>query len=215
MNEITTRLTYRLYPPRTPSTGAAPLLILLHGRGTDENDLAGLIPYLDGRFECCTIRAPFAFDYGGYTWFDLDAAEGIYNKVQLDQGLGDVIDLARQLGGEGRKIFLYGFSMGAMMSFAAGLTAPDLFSGIVAHSGLVPEQAGHLTLRWNELASCGFAIAHGSYDPVVSVTYARRAKELFAHSNAEVFYREYPMGHEISPESLSDTSAWLTARIDR
>jgi phospholipase/carboxylesterase len=213
MNTITTPLIYRAYPARTKTAETAPVLILLHGRGTDENDLAGLIPHMDARFEIYTIRAPFEFEYGGYTWFGLDDIEGSYNKAELNQGLNDLIDFVKQCGAR-RKIYLFGFSMGAMMAYAASLTHPELFAGVVAHSGLVPEQAHHLAIRWTELSKCGFCIAHGVYDPVLSIDYARRAKELFAQSNAEVFYKEYPMGHEISPESLSDTSSWLTTRLD-
>jgi phospholipase/carboxylesterase len=214
MNEITTPLTYRYFRARTPAANAEaqPLLILLHGRGTDENDLTGLLPFLDARFDAYSLRAPYEFAYGGYTWFTLDDIEGSYDKEELDRGLASVIDFVKQAG-KGRRVFLFGFSMGAMMAFAASLTAPELFSGVVAHSGLVPEQAGHLAIKWNELSGCAFFIAHGVYDPVVPIRFGRRAKELFERSNAQAAYKEYPMGHEISPESLADAGAWLGAQL--
>lgn len=219
MNEITTALTYKTFPARsaaaasTNDASGAPVLILLHGRGTDENDLAGLVPFLDPRFDTYAVRAPFAFDYGGFTWFTLDDIEGSYDRTELEHGLKELIEFAKQAGRGGRKVFLFGFSMGAMMALAASLTRPALFAGVVAHSGLVPEQADHLPIQWDHLDGCAFFIAHGLYDPTIPIHYGRRARDLFARSNADVTYREYPIGHEISPESLSEASAWLTQKI--
>jgi phospholipase/carboxylesterase len=210
MKQPKTELVYTFFPAATPSTDA-PALLLLHGRGTDENDLAGLIPHFDKRLNVYCIRAPYRFDYGGWTWFLLNE-DGTYGRAEFDKSLNLLLDFAKQL--ENKHTYVAGFSMGAMMALAAGLTHPEAFDGVVAQSGLVPEQADHLVLLWNGLSECGFCITHGVYDPVLSIDHGRRAKTLFAQSNAPVFYKEYPMGHEISPESLDDVATWLTERID-
>jgi phospholipase/carboxylesterase len=210
MKQPTTTLVYKSFPAREQSADA-PVLILLHGRGTDENDLTGLIPYFDKRFEVYSIRAPYEFEYGGWTWFLLND-DGSYGREEFDKSLNLLLDFVKQLNNP--STYLVGFSMGSMMALAAGLTHPELFTGIAAQSGLVPEQAQHLVMKWDELQDCAFCITHGVYDPVLPITHAHRAKELFARSNARVFYKEYPMGHEISPESLDDVAKWLTDRID-
>jgi phospholipase/carboxylesterase len=110
------------------------------------------------------------------------------------------------------RLFLFGFSMGTMMALALALTSPGLLRGVIANSGYVPEDAG-LTFQWTGLAATPFFLAHGAYDPVIPVTLGRRTKELFGKSDAQWVYREYPMGHEISPESLSDISEWLRRLI--
>lgn len=211
MKQPTTTLVYKSFSAREPSA-EAPVLILLHGRGTDENDLTGLIPYFDKRFEVYTIRAPYEFEYGGWTWFLLNE-DGSYGQEEFDKSLTMMLDFVKQIGNA--NTYLVGFSMGSMMALAAGLTHPELFKGIVAQSGLVPEQAHHLVMRWNGLENCGFCITHGVYDPVLPIDHARRAKALFEQSNAAVFYKEYPMGHEISPESLADVAKWLTLQLGR
>lgn len=211
MNQPTTELIYKHYPAREASA-LAPALILLHGRGTDENDLAGLIPFFDKRFSVYSIRAPYEFEYGGWTWFVLNES-GAYGREEFDKSLTLLLEFVKQLGNP--NTYAVGFSMGSMMALAAGLTHPELFKGIVAQSGLVPEQANHLDMKWNDLESCDFCITHGTYDPVLVIDHARRAKELFAASNAAVFYKEYPMGHEISQESLGDVAAWLKEHLDR
>lgn len=210
MKQPSTTLVYKYFPARDHSADA-PVLILLHGRGTDENDLTGLIPHFDARFDVYSIRAPYAFQYGGWTWFLLNET-GAYAREEFDKSLALLLDFVKQINNP--CTYLLGFSMGSMMALAAGLTHPELFKGIVAQSGLVPEQADHLQMQWDHLANCGFCITHGIYDSVLSVAHARRAKELFLKSNAELFYREYPMEHEIGPESLRDVAAWVKQRID-
>ena len=61
-------------PPRKTSAKKHPTLILLHGRGTDEEDLMGLVPFLDERLNVVSVRAPYRFSFGGCTWFQLSAA---------------------------------------------------------------------------------------------------------------------------------------------
>jgi phospholipase/carboxylesterase len=210
MKQPTTELVYKFFPAREPGA-QAPALILLHGRGTDENDLTGLIAHFDKRFDIYSIRAPYEFEYGGWTWFLLNE-DGSYGRAEFDKSLGLLLDFVKQL--DNADTYVLGFSMGSMMALAAGLTHPELFKGVVAQSGLVPEQADHLTMQWDGLSDCRFCITHGVYDPVLTIDHARRAKELFAKSNAPVFYKEYPMGHEISPESLDDVAQWLTDCIE-
>jgi phospholipase/carboxylesterase len=211
MNQPKTALVYKYFPARQTGTHP-PVLILLHGRGADENDLTGLIPHFDARFDVYSIRAPYGFEYGGFTWCVLNE-DGTYERTEFDRSLGLVLDFVKELGNA--DVYVVGFSMGSMMALAAGLTHPEIFKGIVAQSGLVPEQADHLTLRWSELAGCSFCITHGVYDPVVSITHGRHTKELFEKSTAQFVYKEYPMGHEISPESLDDVAKWLTDHLTR
>jgi phospholipase/carboxylesterase len=111
-----------------------------------------------------------------------------------------------------KRLFLFGFSMGTMMALALALTSPGLFRGVVANSGYVPEKAG-LDLQWSGLSATSFFIAHGTDDPVIPIELGRRTKELFEKSDASWTYREYPMGHEISPEGLTDISDWLRKLI--
>jgi phospholipase/carboxylesterase len=110
------------------------------------------------------------------------------------------------------RVYLLGFSMGTVMAYALSLTRPELFRGVIANSGYVPEGT-HLSFRWQELANLGYFIAHGTEDPVIPIDFAHRAQKLFAGSNAHVEYREYPMGHQISEESLHDSTAFLAGLL--
>jgi phospholipase/carboxylesterase len=98
--------------------------------------------------------------------------------------------------------------MGAVMSFALGLTRPVLFRGVSANSGYVAEGT-HLNYRWNELTGSSFFIAHGTFDSIIPIGMGRRARDLFVAAKAPHTYREYQMDHQISEESLRDIAAWL------
>jgi phospholipase/carboxylesterase len=111
------------------------------------------------------------------------------------------------------RVFLLGFSMGSIMSYAVALTKPALVRGIVAHSGYIPEHAS-LQFSWTQLASLSVFVAHGLHDPIIPIQKARRTRELLLQTGADLTYKEYPIGHTISEESLSDLSQWLEKKLD-
>ena len=208
-------LFYKIAPMSRAEPGPHPTLILLHGRGTDENDLLGLIPAFDPRLFVISVRAPYRFPFGGYTWFDLDEQNGV-NIDQLLAGGEALIrcldDIQHTYPTDVQRTFLFGFSMGAMISLAASLSHPHRFKGVVAHSGFLP-QDDKLNYRWNELDEISFYIAHGSHDPIVPVELSRQTHRRFMQAHANVDYHEYPIQHTISEESLSDAADWLQQKI--
>jgi phospholipase/carboxylesterase len=208
-------LFYKAVPPRTHNAGPHPTLILLHGRGTDENDLLSLTPSFDPRLLVVSIRAPHRFLFGGYTWFDLDEQYGV-NTSQLLEGCDALIrcldDIQVKYPIDVKHIFLFGFSMGAMMSLTVSLSHPDRFKGIIAHSGLLPQDTS-LKYRWNDLDGISFFIEHGTQDPIVPVELGKQIYRLLLDAKADVVYREYPIQHTISEESLNDAAYWLQQKI--
>jgi phospholipase/carboxylesterase len=216
MSGIPTILEHRVLLPGGTPAESNPTVIMIHGRGADEEDLIGLADSYDRRLLVLSVRAPFPFPYGGgFTWYDVGSVgtpdpqmfRESYEKLSqfVDEALDSYpVDRSR--------VYLLGFSMGTVMSYALSLTRPELFRGVVANSGYVPEGT-HLVLRWQDLGNLPYFIAHGTDDPVIPVDFARRARQLFRESNAPVTYREYPMGHQISQESILDSSAFLGGLI--
>jgi len=213
VSEAVSPLVHRVLEPRNAGTQALyPAIVLLHGRGADEEDLAGLSPFLDPRFLFLSVRAPYPFDPGGgFTWYNVEM-DGTPDPEMFRHSyarLNEFVTHALQsFPIDPGRLFLLGFSMGTMMALALALTSPGLFRGVVANSGYVPEKAG-LDLKWSGQSSTSFFIAHGMHDPVIPIALGQRTKSLFEASDASWIYREYPMGHEISPESLTDISEWL------
>ena len=208
-------LFYKVAPLSTESPGPHPTLILLHGRGTDENDLLGLVPSFDPRLLIVSVRAPHEFSYGGYTWFNLDEE----NNVKADDILGScealmkcLDDIQQKYPVDRERIFLFGFSMGAMMSLTLSLSYPERFKAIVAHSGMLL-QNDKLMYQWKDLSRLSFLIEHGTDDPVVPVELGRNAHRLLFEAKTDVQYKEYAIQHTISEESLNDAADWLHQRI--
>ncbi len=215
MNTIETSLIHRVLPP-VRQEPAYPLLILLHGRGADELDLLGLSDYLDDRLLIVSAQAPFAFGNGGYTWYEMDdkGTPEVSMFTRSYEALSVFVDdVVHGYPVQTTNVFLLGFSMGTVMSFALALAQPARIRAVIANSGYVPEGT-HLRFRWSELRHQHYFIAHGVQDPVIPIGFARRAHELFQKSNATVLYKEYPMMHQIGEDQLNDLSSWLTALLD-
>ena len=208
-------LLYKTAPLSTGESRLHPTLVLLHGRGTDENDLLGLTPYFESRFLIVSVRAPYRFPYGGFTWFNLDES----GTIDIDQLLESrnaflyfLDEIKQKYPVDLSCLCLFGFSMGAMISMMVSLSNPDRFKGVVAHSGMLPQHE-RLLYRWDDLSAISFFIAHGEYDPVVPVILGRQANQQLIQAGANVLYREYPIQHNIGEESISDAAAWLAKLI--
>ena len=214
---ISSTLLHKIRPPSESGAAVHPALILLHGMGTNEDDLLELADCLDPRFFIVSARAPYPFNEvsGGYTWYDV-------REIGRDIDLPDrkqfeeshrrlaqfVLDVKRQYPVDGDRLFLLGFSMGSVISLALALTNPDMVRGIAAHSGYIREIPS-LKYHWDRLNALSFFVAHGIYDPVVPVHLARHSRDLLAKTKADLTYKEYPIAHTISEQSLRDLSGWL------
>jgi phospholipase/carboxylesterase len=190
------------------------LVILLHGLGSNEEDLLGLAPYLDPALEVCSLRAPFSYGDFGYKWFSLELTpEGVHYDLEeartsLAQVVASVQALQRELDLGDQNTVLGGFSQGAMLSTAALFSEPGLAAGYWLMSGAsVPEmEQGAFTNR----RRTSVLVQHGVDDQVVEVERGRTLRLLLETKlSVDLTYREYPMGHSISQESLEDGIAWL------
>ncbi|MCL2769378.1 MAG: phospholipase [Solirubrobacterales bacterium] len=193
------------------------LLILHHGRGTDEHDLLGLADVLDPerRLHVVSPRAPLTLPGSpGYHWYtvprvghpDPDTFRATYREL----GAFHEETWARTGVGSSHTV-LAGFSMGAVMSCALGLGGDrPLTAGIMAFSGFIPTVEG-----WQpELASRAALpvfIAHGRRDPIIDIAFARRAHELLDAAGLPVAYLESDGTHRIDPAHIPAATRWLAA----
>lgn len=224
MNEETSlNLTHLMRPAleEPGEGGAAPLLLLLHGRGADEADLMGLEAALDPRFVVVSPRAPYKF-LDGWAWYGR-AEAGRPDPETFQPGLDE---LRTFIGGlpaaynvDPTRTYIFGFSQGAIVGSALTMLAPEMVAGLVMHSGYLPAALkGNVeisaALDPDGLTNKPIFIAHGEYDEVIPVSWARATYDYLVVAHANVIYREYPIGHAINEESLYDASEWLTRRIN-
>jgi phospholipase/carboxylesterase len=194
-------LVVRERPPAGDADGA---LVLLHGRGADEHDLFPLLDALDPerRLHGYTPRAPLALPPGGAHWYIVPRV-GFPDTESFAAGYGELTAWFDALPFAADRIVLGGFSQGAVMSYALGLgTGRPRPAALLAFSGFIPTVDG-----WKLDVESPFppiAIAHGTFDPVISVEFAREAKATLEAAGADVAYRESPIDHTIDPQAVAE-----------
>jgi phospholipase/carboxylesterase len=200
---------YRLRPAAGDAAGA---VVLFHGRGADEHDLYPLLDFLDPerRLLGVTPRGPLSLPPGGAHWYkfqevgfpERETFLATYDEVAtwLDSFLEEhaiTYDLT----------VLGGFSMGGVMTYSVGLGAGrPRPAALIALSSFIPTVDGfELDLG----QSPPVAIGHGTYDPIISVEFGRRARQQLEEAGGSVLYHEYPLAHAIDPTFFVELRGWL------
>jgi phospholipase/carboxylesterase len=205
---------YRLRPPAAEAEGT---LVLFHGRGADENDLYPLLDLLDPerRLLGFTPRGPLSLPPGGAHWYavrelgypDPDTFLPTYTATQ-----GWLDTLAQETGVPAERTVIGGFSQGAVITYALGLsTDRPRLAGLLALSGFIPTVPG-LTLDLQRPLP-PVAIGHGTLDPVIGVEWSRQARTTLEQAGADVLYQEAPTGHTIDPHFIQQLRPWLQTAI--
>jgi phospholipase/carboxylesterase len=209
------RVSAPVFRERPASGEAAGLLVLHHGRGADEHDLLPLADALDPdrRLHVVTPRGPLTVPgWPGNHWYvvprvgfpDVDTFRASYELLSRFHD-----ELWERTGLSPAQTVLGGFSMGSVMSYALALGADrPAPAGILAFSGFIPSVEGWSAELQDRTAVRAF-IAHGSSDPVISVEFARDAREHLQAGGLEVDYREFAGGHTIDPAHIPAARIWL------
>lgn len=213
-------LTHIVRKPQT-KTAKPPLLLLLHGLGSNEDDLFGLASHLDGRFLVVSARAPCVMMAGMYAWFNIEfTPQGIIPDLEQAEEsrrllIGFIDELVEAYDADPRSVYLMGFSQGAMMSLSIALLRPDKVSRVVAMSGRLPQHVIERAASPEALSKLEVFITHGAFDEVIPVENGRACRDELERLSVPVTYSEYPMAHQVSMESLRDITGWLEASLDR
>lgn len=214
-------LTHLHLPARRTTADKSPLLVLLHGFGSNEQDLFGLTPYLDERFMVISARAPLTMQPGSYAWYRIDwqpDGKVLMDDNQADAALDLLADFVRQAvvayDADPAHVYVGGFSQGAIMSECLALTQPGLVAGAVLMSGRTLELARMRALTAGA-AYPPMIVVHGTADQVLPVREGRATRDFLNTLGVTFDYREYPMAHQISDASLDDIDSWLSAQLDR
>lgn len=220
MNIGNLTLRYIFQEPNTNGDEKPPLLLLLHGYGSNEQDLMSFAPRLDKRFFIASARAPFATDFGGFAWFQIrysprgmetDAKQAAESHRLL---LEFVAEIVAEHNLNEQKVYLAGFSQGAIMTYSLVLSEPEKFAGAVAMSGVLAPQALANRAADERLKDFPIFVSHGIYDAVLPVKFGREAKAELEKLPIKLDYKEYSIAHNVSDESLRDVVKWLTERLD-
>ncbi len=207
-------LSYKIYEPAKTAQKHG-LILLLHGIGSNEDDLFQLKDSLPEGYIIVSARAPYMLSPGRYTWFELahhlgkpliNAEQAEKSRLVLNTFISQLIE---RYSIDQNNVYVGGFSQGGIMSYSVGLTFPQKLTGIfILSSRLLPEvkpliKAGPL------LQKLRIFIAHGTRDTILPLHYAHEASAYLREMLPLMEYHEYDMEHRTGKEEVADLKSWI------
>ena len=193
-----------------------PLLLLLHGYGSNEEDLFSFAAQLPDEYFIVSARAPYSLPPYGNAWYAItfdndmnkfsDHKQAAESRDLIAKFIDEVID-AYPIDKD--KVTLVGFSQGTILSYAVALTYPEKVDRVAALSGYIDTEIIGTDYDKNTMSGLRFFVSHGIVDQVIPVEWARKAPEFLEVLGLDVEYHEYPVGHGVAPQNFYDLLAWI------
>ncbi|ELZ98786.1 phospholipase/carboxylesterase [Haloferax mucosum ATCC BAA-1512] len=205
--------------PSAPSDGPGPAVVLLHGRGSNEQDLLQIAQRFPENLHVVSFRAPDELQ-GGYTWYELDLSAGGLHQSQphaeqfdrsrelVRDAIGGAID---QYNLDRDRIGLLGFSQGAITSLSLLLDNPDDYAWVVALHGYLP--ASHADLDPEGIAGKPVFVGSGALDRVIPSSRAEHAADRLRELGADVTSNVYQAPHGVGADELADIVAFVETQV--
>ena len=194
-----------------------PAIILLHGYGSNEEDLFSFATELPEEYYVISARAPYDMMYGAYAWYaiNFDADENKFSDLDQARSSRDLIvefidECVSKYAIDAEKVTLIGFSQGAILSSAVALSYPEKVNRVVALSGYLNTEIATEDYLKNNITKVKFFVSHGTVDQVIPVDWARKTKPVLENLGIDVVYKEYPIGHGVSPQNFYDFRDWMS-----
>ena len=208
-------LEYKIREPKI-KLESNPLLLLLHGYGSNEEDLFSFASELPQEYYVISARAPYNMQHGAYAWYaiNFDADENKFSDNEQARISRDLIarfidELIENYPVDAKNISLIGFSQGTILSYAVALSHPEKVQKVVAMSGYINREILEESYLKNSFSNLQIFISHGTVDQVIPVEWGRKAKPFLDNLGIKNTYKEYPIGHGVSPQVFHDFKNWL------
>lgn len=188
-------------------------LLLLHGVGSNEANLASLASSLPEDIEILLLRGPLQVGPQGFAWYQVSFTSNgpSFNQEQAESSRQLLIQFIEAL--PPLPTVIGGFSQGGIMSSSVGVTQPELVAGFALLSGRMLREIDPLIASPDRLKTVSAFIAHGHHDTVLPIAWAHEADAWLARIGVEHQTHFYDMSHEIVPAELADFSRWLTQTL--
>ncbi|NOQ92434.1 MAG: alpha/beta fold hydrolase [Flavobacteriaceae bacterium] len=198
-----------------------PLLIMLHGYGSNEQDLFSFADELPDELLVISAKAPLSLGFGSYAWYTIhfdssdaskfsDIPEAKEALSKINQFIDEVIEKYQV---NTNNIFLFGFSQGTILSTAFALNHPDKVNHVIALSGYVNPELLKDNFKENNFTKLDFFVSHGSVDQVIPVEWARKTPNFLDNLGIKNTYQEYQVGHGVAPQNFYDLNLWIKERL--
>ena len=197
-----------------------PLLILLHGYGSNEEDLFSFANELPDELLIISARAPLSMGLGGYAWYTIhfdnsdgkfsDTDEALKSKEIINTFIDEVI---ANFEVDSKKVFLLGFSQGTILSYSVALSYPEKVKYVIGLSGYINTELLPSTLEKENYQNLEIYSSHGTVDQVIPVEWARKTKPFLENLDIKNDYEEYQVGHGVAPQNFYSLKQWIEKRI--
>ncbi|MEM8520830.1 alpha/beta fold hydrolase [Flavobacterium sp. PL12] len=208
-------LEYKIREPKV-KLDKNPLLLLLHGYGSNEADLFSFAEELPEEYYIISARAPYDMQYGSYAWYaiNFDADQNKFSDNEQAKTSRDLIakfidELVQNYPIDATNVSLIGFSQGSILSYAVALSYPEKVQQVVAMSGYLNLDIVADDYLKNTLSNLRIFASHGTVDQVIPVDWARKTPAILENLGVAVTYKEYPIGHGVAPQNFYDFKNWL------
>ena len=194
----------------------SPLIVLIHGYGSNENDLFSLIDYFPDDAYVISLRAPKELFNDAYAWYDiyLDANNKFYDHeaaaLVRDDLFHFIDDLSKNPNINADNITLIGFSQGAILSHAISFSYPKKIKNILALSGLIDEK---IMKKTSLTPKTNIYISHGKNDNLINYETSKDSLNFYVKNDIEFKFESYEHGHGINQQNLESMIKWLTRNI--
>jgi phospholipase/carboxylesterase len=195
-----------------------PLLVLLHGYGSNEDDLFSFAQELPDTFLIVSLQAPHAMGSGSFAWYSInfDDKNGKFSdlkqaKESIDQIAIFIDEIKVKYKTKTNQTFLLGFSQGAILSYSLSLFYPNKVQHIIALSGYINTELLPVTISKD--IKTDYYCSHGSVDQVLPVEWARKSKPFLDDLGFQNVYFEYPVGHGVAPQNFYSFKTWIEERL--
>lgn len=217
--KINTSLTYSVIQPTIKST-KTPVLIIMHGYGSDENDFLDFAKAADGKFMKFTLRAPNAMQGSGNCWYELNfLANGsfTYDYEQVKKSRAKVLsfisEACKAFKLDSTQVYLMGFSQGAIMCYELALFAPLKIKAIVPISGRLMEESKTHPSNLNALSKLNVFIGHGTKDARINYLESEKAYQFLQSKKINAEFKKYDIVHTVSNEEVADIKLFLSRAL--
>ncbi len=206
--------------PSTIANGKPPVLFMLHGYGSNEEDLFSFAPDLPEELCIISIRAPYTLQPYGYAWYaiNFDAEKGKWSNdeqaiASRDNIVTFIDEACTAYGLDSQNVNLLGFSQGTILSYAVALSSPEKVKNIIALSGYINENLLKESYQKNDFSELRFYCSHGEVDQVIPVDWARKAPIILKNLGINYVYEEFPAGHGVVPQNFYALKKWIKEKI--
>ncbi len=205
-------------PSENPKTAQA--IFLLHGYGSDENDLFSFASELPSQCYIFSIRAPYTLPMSGYAWYDIHYGEDQSKWSNNEQALESIEKLKSTVVSIQEKYKLahsrhsfIGFSQGTIMSYAFMAKYPEMIKNLIGLSGYINEAITTFSSETAAYKHIEVFASHGSSDQIIPLAWAQKTPNTLKKIALNPTFKEYRVGHGICPENFYDFRDWLTHKL--